>query len=360
MGIYSANRSGMMESGAIVANENYTSSDAGRIIYESQVNDMAIFEAIIASDLQEAKAIQEGTLLESEAVKFNRQNATGILGKLEERLKYFWGKVKGLLKDAMNKIAAYVLRDGKAFAKEFRKKFEGKKVKEPIKAVIFNYPIYNQLKDDALKVINMDSVSKTVDKYAYNEDMLKSNEIAKKLLGEDISDYKENFKNNIVTDGTISPSSIDGLVDIVENGKKTIAEMKAFSNHVDKSFKSAIAYIKSLSKAKGNDDENYKVKNATAACSAFEKLSSMFSQLIVSGAKTMVKQCRINLSNVLSEAVQESAVLAEAAALDAEAEVDDAMSPEVSTEIEDDPELKDAVEDVVDSPEVDDLAECLR
>lgn len=359
MGIYSANRSGMMEAGSIAVNEDYTSSDFGRIMYESQVNDMAIFEAIIASDLQEAKAIQEGTLLESEAVKFNRQNATGLLGKLEEKLKYVWGKIKAALKDAMNKIAAYVLRDGKAFAKEFRKKYDGKKLKNPIKTTVFNVEAYKKLNEDLAK-IGIENVSKTVDKYAHNADMLKANEIIKELLGSDISEYSENFKNDIVTDGTISSANVEALLNIVEDGKKAIAHVKALNNAMDKDFKSAISYVRSLSKAKSKDDENYKIKNATAACSAFEKLVSMFCKLNINGVKTLVKQSRVNLSTILSEAVQESAVLAEAAALDAEAEVDDAMSPEVSVEIEEDPELKDAVEDVVDSPEVDDLAECLH
>lgn len=359
MGIYSANRSGMMEAGSIAVNENYTSSDFGRIMYESQVNDMAIFEAIIASDLQEAKAIQEGTLLESEAVKFNRQNATGLLGKLEEKLKYVWGKIKSALKDAMNKIAAYVLRDGKAFAKEFRKKYDGKKLKNPIKTTVFNPEALKKLNEDIEK-IDIDSVTKAVDKYAHNADMLKTNEIVKELLGDDISGYNENFKNDLVTDGVVSSAHVDAFLDIVENGKKAIASVKSLTNRMDKDFRDAISYTRSLAKAKSKDDENYKIKNATAACSAFEKLASMFCKLMVTGTKTMIKQCRVNLSEILSEAVQESAVLAEAAALDAEAEVDDAMSPEVSAEIEEDPELKDAVEDVVDSPEVDDLAESLH
>lgn len=359
MGIYSANRSGMMESGAIVANENYTSSDAGKIIYESQVNDMAIFEAIIASDLQEAKAIQEGTLLESEAVKFNRQNATGILGKLEERIKQVWSKIKGLLKDAMNKIAAYVLRDGKAFAKEFRKKFEGKKIKEPIKTSVFNDQIINKVSTIA-KVVNIGNIAGTVDKFANSADMIKSNEIIKKLIGSDLSDYMEDIRNNMIIDGTISQSDVEDLLKTIEDGKKDVAKTKALTSKIDKDFKDAISYIRSLSKAKAKNDENYKIKNATAACSAFEKLSSALAKVSIMVVKAGIKQARVNLSTILSEAVQESAVLAEAAALDAEAEVDDAMSPEVSTEIEDDPELKDAVEDVVDSPEVDDLAECLR
>lgn len=358
MGIYSANRSGMMEAGSIAVNENYTSSDFGRIMYESQVNDMAIFEAIIASDLQEAKAIQEGTLLESEAVKFNRQNATGILGKLEERLKYVWGKIKAALKDAMNKIAAYVLRDGKAFVKEFEKKFAGKKLNEPVKTSVYNDQ--SVVIDTFEKKLNVTYLSKTANKYASQSDMVKSKEIMEAVLGADPADYVEDFRNNMIIDGTVSQSNVDDLKNTVETGKKEIAHIKASANKIDKEFKDAIAFVRSLSKANGKDDENYKVKNATATCSAFEKLSSLLVKIKVMDIKAKVKQARVNLSAILSEAVQENAVLAEAAALDAEAEVDDAMSPEVSAEIEENPELKDAVEDVVDSPEVDDLAECLH
>lgn len=359
MGIYSANRSGMMEAGSIAVNENYTSNDLGRIMYESQVNDMAIFEAIIASDLQEAKAIQEGTLLESEAVKFNRQNATGILGKLEERLKYVWGKIKAALKDAMNKIAAYVLRDGKAFAKEFRKKFAGKKIKEPVKTSVFNDQITNKI-STLSGILKMNDISVTVDKYAKDADMVKSNEIIRKLLGEELSDFMESFRSDLIIDGTVSQSDVERLLKTVEDGKKEISATKSFAARLDKDFKDSISYIRSLSKAKARDDEDYKIKNATAACSAFEKISSALSKVQIMAIKAEIKQARVNLSAILSEAVNESAVLAEAAALDAEAEVDDAMSPEVSVEIEEDPELKDAVEDVVDSPEVDNLAECLH
>lgn len=359
MGIYSANRSGMMETGTIAANENYTSCDAARIMYESQVNDMAIFEAIIASDLHEAKALQEGTLLESEAVKFNRQNATGILGKLEERLKALWAKIKAAFKDVMNKIAAYVLRDGKAYAKEFKKRYEKKKLNGPVKTRIFNEKC-----SDMLKAILPDIavVSKTVKENASNTDSVKTKEVIEKLLnGKSISEFKTDFREAMIQDGNVEPSDVDGLVSIIEDGKKIIARAKAQATNTERKIKDAINYIKSISRgyeadAKSNNAE-YSIKNATATCSAFEKVASLHTSLTILAARTQIKQARINLSDVLSEAVAENAVLAEAAALDAEAEVDDAMSPEVTEEIEATPDLKDDVEDIVDSAEVDELAE---
>jgi hypothetical protein len=35
----------------------------GRILYESECNDMAFFEAILASDFREIQGLQDGTLL---------------------------------------------------------------------------------------------------------------------------------------------------------------------------------------------------------------------------------------------------------------------------------------------------------
>ena len=55
MSIYSNNRSGSMELDQIAANESYTCNDFGRILYESQLNDMAFFEAVLACEFKEAK-----------------------------------------------------------------------------------------------------------------------------------------------------------------------------------------------------------------------------------------------------------------------------------------------------------------
>lgn len=357
MGIYSANRSGMMETGTIAANENYTSCDAARIMYESQVNDMAIFEAIIASDLQEAKALQEGTLLESEAVKFNRQNATGILGKLEERLRALWAKIKAAFKDVMNKIAAYVLRDGKAYAKEFRKRFEKKKLSAPIKTNVFNARCLDDLSKIADKA-DIDSLDK-ID--VTSTDSVKTKDVIEKVLGCSLSEYKENYRESMIKEGTIDSGKINGLLEIIENGKKAIACAKAESNNMEKKIKQSINYLRSIARGYEadavKDDKKFNISTVNATLSALEKILSLICSLSVLSVRTMVKQARVNLSEVLSEAVAENAVLAEAAALDAADEVDDAMSPEVSEEIEATPDLKDDVEDIVDSAEVDELAE---
>ena len=119
MSIYSNNRTGVAATATLVANESYKSNDIGRILYESAVNDMAFFEAVIASDFNEIKGLREGTLLEAEVAALNEASAKEFFKGMAERVKKFWAKIKGAIKAAINKLAAYVLKDGKAFVAEF-------------------------------------------------------------------------------------------------------------------------------------------------------------------------------------------------------------------------------------------------
>ena len=71
MSIYSTNdRVGA--AATIVADESYRPSDIGRIMYESQLNDQAIFEATLMADFAEINGLREGTLLESEIAAFTK------------------------------------------------------------------------------------------------------------------------------------------------------------------------------------------------------------------------------------------------------------------------------------------------
>ena len=119
MPIYSANKSAVLTK--VPANESYTCEDIGRILYETQVNDMAFFEAILRCDFNEIKSLNEGTLLESEVAALNEATFKEIVNKLCDRLKKFWAKIKAVFKDAIEKIQAYALNDGKAFIKQFKK-----------------------------------------------------------------------------------------------------------------------------------------------------------------------------------------------------------------------------------------------
>ena len=118
MPIYSNNRTGSMALAQVAANESYTSEDFGRILYESQLNDMAFFEAVLACDFNEIKGLREGTILESEVAALNEASFKEMVDKIITGLKKFWAKIKGAFQDAINKLGAWVGNNGKSLAKQ--------------------------------------------------------------------------------------------------------------------------------------------------------------------------------------------------------------------------------------------------
>lgn len=124
MSIYSANRTGSMAIENVAMNENYKPVDLARTMYESQVNDHSIFEAILANDFRELTGLREGTLLESELTALNEASAKELLASMKTRIMNFWAKIKHAFAVAVQKISAYILRDGKAYAKDFREMYK--------------------------------------------------------------------------------------------------------------------------------------------------------------------------------------------------------------------------------------------
>lgn len=108
MPIYSRNRTGFMETAQTPADTSYGVNDFGRALYETQQNDMAFFESILAADFNEIKGLNEGTILESEVAALNEASFNAIIQKLIERLKKKWESIKGFFKNAIDNIATYV------------------------------------------------------------------------------------------------------------------------------------------------------------------------------------------------------------------------------------------------------------
>ena len=120
MPIYSNNRTGSMAVAQLAANESYTSEDFGRILYESQVNDMAFFEAVLTCDFNEIKGLREGTILKSEVAALNEATAKGIIDKLIQGVQSYWQKLKGAFKDAINKIGVWFTKIGKPMSEKLK------------------------------------------------------------------------------------------------------------------------------------------------------------------------------------------------------------------------------------------------
>lgn len=123
MPIYSANRvSSVTQSFAV--NENYDINDFGRILYESMINDQAIFEAVLRSDLREAVAIQEGTMTFNEADDASDSKFKSMCDACAKGLETVWEKIKGAFAAARRKITELCTRAAAAFNARFRKKVE--------------------------------------------------------------------------------------------------------------------------------------------------------------------------------------------------------------------------------------------
>lgn len=130
MGVYSNDRLGMSGAGIdtlVTANESYK-GDVGlqQILIESAQNDMAIFDAVIRSDINEAVSLQEGTLLQEEVAIMHEGMVKDFFGKVLAFLKKMVEKIKGIFKAIYAKITGVVVRDGKKLVDMHKKNVIGK------------------------------------------------------------------------------------------------------------------------------------------------------------------------------------------------------------------------------------------
>ena len=141
MGIYTSNRylgEAYDYASEIPVNEAYDAAfGCAHILADCQVNDMALFESTIYSDIAEVRSIQEG-------YGYVNENAfTSVLKKLAEAFKKLLGKIKGIFSAFIAKLAG-AFKDGKDLVKKYEKQiikyanwkdFKCTKVREPKKGI---------------------------------------------------------------------------------------------------------------------------------------------------------------------------------------------------------------------------------
>lgn len=141
MGIYTSNRylgEAYDYASEIPVNEAYDAAfGCAHILADCQVNDMALFESTIYSDIAEVRSIQEG-------YGYVNENAfTSVLKKLAEAFKKLLGKIKGIFKAFIAKLTG-AFKDGKELVKKYEKQiikyanwkdFKCTKVREPKKSI---------------------------------------------------------------------------------------------------------------------------------------------------------------------------------------------------------------------------------
>lgn len=141
MGIYTSNRylgEAYDYASEIPVNEAYDAAfGCAHILADCQVNDMALFESTIYSDIAEVRSIQEGYGY------VNENTFTSVLKKLAEAFKKLLGKIKGIFSAFIAKLAG-AFKDGKDLVKRYEKQiikyanwkdFKCTKVREPKKSI---------------------------------------------------------------------------------------------------------------------------------------------------------------------------------------------------------------------------------
>lgn len=351
MSIYSSNRTGSMLTSSVACNENYTDSDFGRIMYESAMNDMAIFEALIIGDLREAKCLREGTLLEAEVNEANKKTIKDLIDKLKQMLANVWAKIKAAIEAAIRKIAAYVLKDGKAFAKDFRiatkdKAYTGSKVVTLYDMNKIALPTPNGI-EDAIRANLLSSDS--VDNKAV------TNEILSDLAGENVTDTK-NYKAAVIKAAekkeTInSKSQIEMLLKTIENAPEEISRLKSFEKNAEQITNKVANKLKEAERELGKDgdkkEQSNMVKKITTLVSVWQKILSCVTATAIGIEKTNVKNARVALGEIKRELLGgNDAVNHESAAIADADEVETALDD--SPKEEETPEVKEEIQEVID------------
>lgn len=356
MSIYATNRVG--GSSTVVANENYN-SNIGRILYESQVNDMAVFEAVVASDLREFEALKEGTILESELSALNEATAKELLSSLQNRVQLFWAKIKAAFKSTMQKIAAYVLKDGKAWVKEFEKRY-AKNERDGKNYTGGNRKVEKFFDITKIKIPTTRDCNEAINKgLKSNEELEKKKVVAQELcksigIAFDESITAKNFKDKAKDVVFVKKElGIDELKGIVSNVSTVIKGLKNAEKATDKELnklKSELQHAEREVAVKSGGDPSKTLKRISMLVSCYETIVTATTAMAISGTKTNLKLAKSELSKILSDMTKEESVKAESAAMVAADEVEDALDDTEQLTAEE----KEAVDDAIDAVETDD------
>lgn len=330
MGIYSNNRSGSMGVAQIGANTSYTPTDIGRIMYEAACNDQALFEATLLNDMRELKGLSEGTILQSEVAALNEASLKEFATKAQETLKKIWEKLKGAFQVAMQNIAAYVLRDGKAFAEKYERVAASSTKSGSVKGVVrtnFNVaiPTTSSL-EELIRASKNDSevakktvIGQQLAKAAGESGTLTPKEFQKKVL--------EKAFNKDAEIKTGSPE-VTAMLKSLKDASASVKKLNQAKKDAEKCIKAAGDNIKRTEKDAGNKDA---VKTIGILVSSCQTVLSVTTSASIKIVRSEVTQARKNLGRLMANMKGESDTVQEAAALEGEDEVESALDDTVDT-----------------------------
>lgn len=198
MGVYTTNRCRVAGINVedIPANESYMgSAGAERIIAETYINDMSIFEAVLKQDIHEI--MNKGTLLESEMEAITEASAKGMADAIKKTLSGWYSKIKGLIEKFVNGFVE------KVHAANVKLIDQAKKVidkKEDLSGIKYKWrSVSRAVKDD----YNFKSATETIGnvyKKAWNE----LDHSTAFSIDDDLSNYKDGSLVNKMLSAYIS------------------------------------------------------------------------------------------------------------------------------------------------------------
>lgn len=382
--ITSANRFSTMNGKLIVPTaEGYGVDSIGRILMENEMNDMAIFNATLRSDMYEIQARTEGTLLESEIEALSENAVKDFFKKIIDKLKVFWSKLKAFFKNAYAMLTAYVVKNGKHFVAANKRAISNLKGSETLKGECWvpktgTEDMLASMKSytNSFKEVGFNDIRKVVNKDDSVSDMtkaiLKSNGPTNwdgdssffEAVKEDI--YEKKDEPTLAQAGGKS-----ALVTLLENGSAAIKALKEAEKKAEKTIKKEIKELENIANKgkkiieKDNKDGEYDkavelvdkniefFRNAsTASCNAL----STYSRTMVKLCKFAMAQARINLAKAIATSNNDAhdkykaryeSTLFESMLLEAAEEIEELDNDSASDLTPDEQEMVDEIIDAV-------------
>lgn len=322
MPIYSANRTGSFNVAQIPANESYKWNDIGRILCESQANDMAFFEAALACDFTEVKGLREGTILESEIASFTEAAEESLIEKLIKRVQEFIAKIKGVFRSLVDKMEAFT-RNDKKLVKDFKKKLDADQQKNTwtgeYTLVDLTHKAFN-LSNAAIKF--SDTKNGIPGKTEYINSVLRTN------LGVDGDVSPKTYAQMAIK--AASKTQMRTLTQILDEIEKDneLDRIRKLQAAVEKNSQDRINELKAKKREAASEEAKDSVQVLIDFESAWEITSSTIIKAAIAGAKFNAR----NRHNAVAAAIRETVKTAkhEAAVLDELEDVEDIFEDELN------------------------------
>lgn len=308
MPIYSANRMGSMP--VVEAAKGYGPEDIGRILYESEVNSQKIFEAALAADFAEIKARREGTMLESELTAMNEASTNAFVAKIRATLEHWWRKLKGAIKSTIDKVAAYVLGDGKKFAKEFETQWASKKKDFDKKLEQSGEEIeYKALKSEGLvdkKDYPLPEKFTALIKSSTSEAIDKTDKIKEMLGGKTPSEYREailsedKWETKKIKNANEAEAFSKDALKTIQTAKKEIETLRKNEKICNDIVSGIGKDLKWIESDKGANANEVYMKNISTLVSVYQTVCSLITTMNVKIVKMNLKIARTALTKILA------------------------------------------------------------